>query len=58
VVHRGRSLAVVQVRERYRTEDRWWTDAPMSRDYYELLLENGRPITVYLDRLEGHWYAH
>ena len=58
VHHRGRWRAVVQVRERYRTNDRWWTDAPVSREYFELLLESGRPIMVYLDRLEERWYAH
>jgi len=55
--HRGRWRAVVQVRDRYRTNDRWWTDAPVSREYFELLLEDGRPITAYLDRLEEQWYA-
>jgi hypothetical protein len=58
VYHRGRWRAVAQVREHYRTDDRWWTDVPLSRDYYELLLECGRPITLYLDRLQDHWYAH
>ena len=58
VHHRGRWRAVVQVRERYRTNDRWWTDAPVSREYFELLLESGRPIMVYLARLEERWYAH
>ena len=58
VYHRGRWRLVVQVRERYRTNDRWWTDAPVSRDYFELLLDDGRPITIYRDRLEGHWYSH
>ena len=54
---RGRWRAVVQVRDRYRTDDRWWTGDPVSREYFELLLEDGRPITVYLDRLEEQWYA-
>jgi hypothetical protein len=58
IQHHGRWRAVTQVRERYRTDDRWWTDAPISREYFDLLLEDGRPITVYLDRLEGQWHAH
>lgn len=56
--HHGRWRTVAQVRERYRTDDRWWTDAPISREYFDLLLEDGRPITIYLDRLEGQWHAH
>ncbi len=58
VYHRGRGRGVVQVRERYRTDDRWWTGAPASREYFDLLLEDGRPITIYLDRLEKQWYSH
>ncbi len=57
IYHRGRWLIVTQERERYRTDDRWWTDHPVSREYFELLLEDGRPITVYLDRIDGSWYA-
>ena len=57
VYYRGRWRAVVQVRERYRTDDRWWTHEPVARDYFELLLEDGRPITIYGDRIDGRWYA-
>lgn len=54
--HHGRWCTVDQLRERYRTDDRWWTDAPVAREYYDLLLKDGRPITIYLDRLEKQWY--
>ncbi len=40
----------------YRTEDRWWTSEPVSRTYYELLLENGRTTTVYRDHVSEEWY--
>jgi len=49
-------LDVVELLDRYRTEDRWWTERPVSRAYYELLLEDGRTITVFQDELEGSWY--
>ncbi|MHB8685039.1 MAG: hypothetical protein ACYC9X_12030 [Dehalococcoidia bacterium] len=58
VCHRGRWRAVTQVRDRYRTDDRWWTGAPVVREYFDLLLEDGWPLTVYRDRLAGRWYAH
>lgn len=57
VHHRGRWRAVTQVRERYRTDDRWWTDAPASREYFELLLEDGSPFAVFHDRIDTRWYA-
>lgn len=58
VHHRGHWRAVAQVRDHYRTDDRWWSGVPVSREYFDLLLDDGRPLTVYLDRLEGRWYAH
>ncbi len=47
---------VVEVLDRYRTVDRWWTPEPVSRTYYELLLENGRITTVYRDHVGKEWY--
>ena len=46
---------VMQIRDRWRTDDRWWTDAPVSREYFALVLEDGRPTTVYYDRLSKVW---
>jgi len=56
--HRGLWRAVMQVRERWRTEDRWWTDEPVSREYFDLQLEDGPPIMVYFDRLARRWQSH
>ncbi len=52
----GRWLAVIEVLDRYRTDDRWWTAEPVSRSYYELLLEDGRTVTVYRDHVGKEWY--
>ena len=49
-------LPVVEVLDRYRTDDRWWTDEPVSRSYYELLLEDGRTVTVFHDLICGSWH--
>ena len=40
----------------YRTEDRWWTSEPVSRTYYELMLEDGRIATVYRNHVREKWY--
>jgi hypothetical protein len=58
VHHRDRWRVVAQVRDRWRTDDRWWTDAPVSREYFDLLLEDGRPLSVYYDRLAERWRTH
>jgi hypothetical protein len=49
-------LQVLEVLDHYRTDDRWWTSDPISRAYYELLLEDGRSITVFQDELEKRWW--
>jgi hypothetical protein len=51
-----RWLEVVEVLDRYRTDDRWWTAEPVVRTYYELLLEEGRVVTVFHDLIQGEWY--
>lgn len=52
----GRWLVVSQVLDHYRTDDRWWTEKPVSRSYYELLLDDGRMVTVFHDLIRDRWY--
>ena len=47
---------VVEVLDCYRTVDRWWTSEPVSRTYYDLLLDDGRTSTVYRDHIGKAWY--
>ena len=53
-----RRLAVTAIRDDWLVQDRWWTDRPVERHYYELVLESGRLATVYHDRLAGRWLMH
>ncbi len=49
---------VEAVREEWRVEEGWWTDAPVRRRYLELVLAGGRVTTVFQDlRDPGRWYA-
>ena len=48
--------SVAEVLDCYRTDDRWWTEQPVSRTYYELLLEDGRAVTVFRDEIGAGWY--
>ena len=52
----GRWLAAVELLDRYRTDDRWWTSVPVARAYYELLLEDGQVATVFRDEIGGGWW--
>lgn len=48
-------VAVEAVREEWLVEDRWWTPAPLRRHYFELVMADGRDVSVF--RLDGgRWY--
>ena len=52
----GRWLEVIELLDRYRTDDRWWTSQPVARTYHELLLEDGQMATVFRDEISGGWW--
>jgi hypothetical protein len=45
------------VRESWLVEDRWWTDEPLRRRYWEVVTGDGRDLVVFRDLVEGRWYA-
>jgi hypothetical protein len=49
--------AVALVREEWRVIDRWWTDEPVSRRYFDVVLESGQNTVVYRDQEEGQWFS-
>jgi len=46
---------VMLVREEWRVVDRWWTDDPVSRRYFDLVLEDGERCVVFRD-VDG-WFT-
>ena len=48
---------VEAVRESWLVEDRWWTDAPLRRRYWEVVTADGRDLVVFRDLQEGRWYG-
>ncbi len=50
-------LAVTRVREEWRVVDRWWTEAPVSRRYFDVVLESGQNAVVFQDEERGGWYT-
>jgi hypothetical protein len=40
---------VTAVQDRWRIDDEWWREAPLSRMYYQLQLDGERVVTVYQD---------
>ena len=57
----GRPLAVdghevEAVRESWLVEDRWWTERPLRRRYWEVVTVSGRDLVVFRELDERHWY--
>ena len=48
---------VAVVREEWRVLDRWWTEEPVSRRYFEVVLESGQNIVVFRDQERGGWFS-
>ena len=49
------SIAVV--REEWRVVDRWWTEEPVSRRYFDVVLESGQQVVVFNDEERGSWFS-
>ena len=48
---------VALLREEWRVVDRWWTEEPVSRRYFDLVLETGENAVVYHDGDAGSWFT-
>ncbi len=44
------------VRESWLIEDRWWTDRPLRRRYWEVITVCGRDEIVFHDLESGRWW--
>jgi hypothetical protein len=42
-------LSVESVREEWLVEDGWWTQKPLRRRYFELVLEDGSDVVVFCE---------
>jgi hypothetical protein len=48
--------AVEVVREEWRVVEAWWTESPMRRSYYDVVLATGENAVVFVDETSGSWY--
>jgi hypothetical protein len=48
---------VALVREEWRVVDRWWTEEPVHRRYFDVVLEGGENAVVYRDEEAGGWFS-
>jgi hypothetical protein len=49
-------IPVALVREEWRIVDRWWTERPVRRRYFDLVLETGQNVVVFSDE-HGRWFS-
>ena len=50
-----RRIRVAQVQDVWRIDDEWWRN-PISRRYYQIVLEDGTVRTVYHDLVSNTWH--
>lgn len=55
VVINGTRHLVHAIRERWRVEDEWWRH-PISREYAEVVLDDGRRLVLFCDLNTGEWF--
>ena len=48
---------VAIVREEWRVVDRWWTEEPVSRRYFDVVLESGQHAVVFHNQEAGSWFT-
>ena len=53
---RGRWLGVEALADRWRIDDEWWREQPLSRMYYECVVDGGLRIMVFRDLVSGEWH--
>ena len=49
--------SVAVLREEWRVVDRWWTEEPVSRRYFDVVLESGENTVVFHDGSRGGWFT-
>ena len=52
----GAMSAVASIEDRWRIDDEWWREKPISRMYFDCVLEEGQRVAVFQDLMEGKWY--
>jgi hypothetical protein len=48
---------VALMREEWRVVDRWWTEEPVDRRYFDLVLASGENAIVFLDGEAQRWFS-
>lgn len=55
-VRAPRRQAVLNIEDRWRIDDEWWRQEPISRLYFEVTLASGQRIVLYKDLINDGWF--
>ena len=47
---------IASMEDVWRVEEEWWRSTSISRTYFEVLLEDGRRVSIFHDHASGEWY--
>jgi hypothetical protein len=47
---------ICAIEDRWRIDDEWWRNEPVSRMYYAILFRSGQRLVIYKDLIQGKWY--
>jgi hypothetical protein len=48
-------VTIEVVQEMWRIDDEWWRE-PITRTYYEVILERGARVVIFLDHVTQEWW--
>jgi hypothetical protein len=48
---------VALLREEWRVVERWWTEEPIARRYFEVVLQSGENAVVFRDEERSCWFT-
>jgi len=51
----GSADVVESINEMWRIDDEWWRQ-PISRQYFEVMLESGRRVVIFQDLVAATWF--
>jgi hypothetical protein len=51
-----RRQAIASIDDRWRLDDEWWRERPVTRLYYAVRLATGPRRVLYKDLTDGRWY--
>jgi hypothetical protein len=55
-IREKRRQKIIAIEDRWRLDDEWWRNEPVSRLYYAIRLASGQELEIYKDLVTGAWY--